>query len=359
MELLQRELAHVKQSNKMLTSQLEESMMKLDAFKNLDNLEDDKRLLVEYQERIIELETESSRQNAFQEGNTKQIDELKAQIKHLIAKDQETALKYQQTLDSTEDLKLRLTSQLECELSEQQELRTIITNLEKELERQRMNNQQLNTTVQQKEQLIQEMQLRDDVHSKWPERSVLMITVENSLETQKRLSDHWRVTIAQEREKFQEDRTRYEKERESLLAQLEEERENNTDQSIHLQAQLSILQLEIENQGESTQDITKELHKLSDSLASKISELTDLYNQCILRKSVPNSPTKPQQSKENETEVTIGQVAQSLKGQTAVLTELSYSAFRALQSTLTELHQRKEQRDDNTVYAVLVFVSHN
>jgi DNA repair exonuclease SbcCD ATPase subunit len=231
------------------------------------------------------------------------------------------------------EYKFRLSSQLECELSEEQELRNIIANLEKDLELQRSTNQNLQQFLMQKDSQIQELELKEQVHK-------------NSLETQKRLSDHWRITIAQEREKLVADRTRYEKERTALLTELEQERHNSRELEVQLQAQISILKHELETDSQSSHTTLHELWSLSESLVVKIHELTELYNSLILNRPTGATVSSPmKQIPKDFADVPMSQVAQKLRGQTAVLAELSYSAFRVLQTTQQEMQTKKDQVD--------------
>ena len=62
-------------------------------------------------------------------------------------------------------LKNELTSQLEVERAEEQELRNIISNLEKELELSKIQQDKLLLAVQQKDQLIGEINAKEEAHS--------------------------------------------------------------------------------------------------------------------------------------------------------------------------------------------------
>ena len=62
-------------------------------------------------------------------------------------------------------LKNELTSQLEVERAEEQELRNIISNLEKELELSKIQQDKLLLAVQQKDQLIGEIKAKEEALS--------------------------------------------------------------------------------------------------------------------------------------------------------------------------------------------------
>jgi hypothetical protein len=143
---------------------------------------------------------------------------------------------------------------------------------------------------------------------------------------------------------------RYEQERSALMGEVEEERQRNKQLEIQLATQLLALQTEVEQKNESIRTIHTEIINLGDSFASKISEFTDLYHIHILTKSSgPLTPSKTTMSRfgdnSEKLEITIVQSIQNTKTQSAVLAEISYSAFRALQQTISDSQAKKEQYD--------------
>lgn len=172
----------------------------------------------------------------------------------------------------------------------------------------------------------------------------------NSFDTQKRLSEHWRLTISQEREKYQLDRTRYEQERSALMGEIEEERERNKQLEIQLATELAALQSEVSQKNGSLSTIFYEISNLGEGFASKIAEFTDLYHTHILAKSTgPLTPSKTALSRlvepSEKQDIAIVQSIQNIKTQSAVLAEITYSAFRTLQQTIADNITKKEQSE--------------
>jgi hypothetical protein len=97
-------------------------------------------------------------------------------------------------------------------------LRAIIERLESQLKETQKSHEDFTKSLEMKEQEYLDTMAKYQMDRK----SILQMNSfsETSLDTHKRLSEHWRTTIAQERNNHRADRNRHEQERTALLSQI-------------------------------------------------------------------------------------------------------------------------------------------
>lgn len=101
---LQSEIDTLRDKNHILETQLEESNDKVDGLRDVQaaEREEETMLIQEMQDKIVQSEKEMNKYRSMYEGNTRQIELLKEQVRLLMGKEQEISVKYHMKMESTQ-----------------------------------------------------------------------------------------------------------------------------------------------------------------------------------------------------------------------------------------------------------------